>query len=60
MNYESIWTPALIAELTRLWNEDLPTAEIGRRLSISKNCVIGKAHRLSLAARPSPIRHTAA
>ena len=30
--------------------------EIGRRMGISKNAVVGKAHRLNLPARPSPIR----
>lgn len=53
------WTEAVIAELRRLWGEGLSTAEIGRRLNISKNAVVGKAHRLSLTARPSPIRRGA-
>ena len=50
------WTPERIAELTRLWNDGLATSEIGKRLGISKNAVVGKAHRLHLSARPSPIR----
>ncbi len=50
------WSPERIAELTRLWNEGLATSEIGKRLGISKNAVVGKAHRLHLSARPSPIR----
>lgn len=41
--------------LTRLWDEGLTTAEIGRQLGIKKNAVIGKAHRMGLPARPSPI-----
>jgi GcrA cell cycle regulator len=53
------WTVDRIAELTRLWNEGLSTAEIGKHLGISKNAVVGKAHRLRLAARPSPIRRMA-
>ena len=36
--------------------EGRSTAEIGRQLGISKNAVIGKAHRLKLSQRPSPIR----
>ncbi|MFN4089478.1 MAG: GcrA family cell cycle regulator [Alphaproteobacteria bacterium] len=50
------WTPELIASLENFWNEGLPTTEIGRRLGMSKNAVIGKAHRLGLSGRPSPIR----
>lgn len=52
------WTTEQIAELTRLWSEGLTTSEIGKRLGISKNAVVGKAHRLHLAARPSPIKRT--
>lgn len=50
------WTAEQISQLTRLWHEGLSTAEIGKRLGISKNAVVGKAHRLRLAARPSPIK----
>jgi len=50
------WTSALVAQLHALWAEGLSTIEIGRRLGMSKNAVIGKAHRLGLPARPSPIR----
>lgn len=49
-----------IACLKALWAEGLSTAEIGRRMGISKNAVTGKAHRLNLSARPSPIRRDAA
>jgi GcrA cell cycle regulator len=50
------WTVEAIERLKLLWTEGLSTAEIGRRLNISKNAVVGKAHRLALVARPSPIR----
>jgi GcrA cell cycle regulator len=49
------WNDAAIAELRSLWDEGLATAEIGRRLRVSKSAVIGKAHRLHLPGRPSPI-----
>ena len=39
-----------------LWAEGHSTSDIGRRMGITKNSVIGKAHRLDLPARPSPIR----
>jgi len=50
------WTEATIEKLRLLWSEGHSTAEIGRRLGISKNAVVGKAHRLDLPARPSPIK----
>lgn len=50
------WSEEIIAQLKDLWAEGLSTAEIGRRLSITKNAVVGKAHRLGLPPRPSPIR----
>ena len=53
------WTQEQIADLMRLWNEGLSTSEIGKRLGITKNAVVGKAHRLHLSARPSPIKRVA-
>jgi GcrA cell cycle regulator len=50
------WADEIIVRLRELWSEGHSTAEIGRRLGVSKNAVVGKAHRLDLAARPSPIR----
>lgn len=50
------WTSETIVRLRGLWSEGHSTAEIGRRLGVSKNAVVGKAHRLDLPARPSPIR----
>ncbi len=50
------WTDEQIDELVRLWNEGLPTSEIGRKLGTTKNAVVGKAHRLGLSKRQSPIR----
>jgi GcrA cell cycle regulator len=52
------WSEDVIAKLRALWAEGHSTAEIGRRLNISKNAVVGKAHRLNLPSRPSPIRRT--
>lgn len=50
------WNDETIAQLRTLWTEGLSTAEIGRRMEVSKNAVVGKAHRLNLPPRPSPIR----
>lgn len=52
---ESPWDDDNIATLRRLWAEGLSAAEIGRRIGVSKNAVVGKAHRLRLPARPSPL-----
>ena len=52
------WNEETIARLRALWDEGHSTAEIGRRLGITKNAVVGKAHRLNLPARPSPIRRS--
>src|SRR5579864_4912946 len=49
------WAEETIGQLRSLWDEGLATEEIGRRLGVSKNAVVGKAHRLDLPARPSPI-----
>lgn len=50
------WTPEIILRLRTLWAEGISTAAIGIRLGVSKNAVVGKAHRLNLPARPSPIQ----
>lgn len=51
------WTDEVVVRLRQLWAEGHSTAEIGRRIGVSKNAVVGKAHRLKLEARASPIRH---
>ena len=45
------WTPERIAQLIALWDEGVTTAEIGRRIGVTKNAVIGKVHRLGLVPR---------
>lgn len=54
------WTDESIQELTRLWQAGLSASDIGKQLGMSKNAVVGKAHRLKLPSRPSPIKHTSA
>ena len=49
------WAEETIVRLRALWDEGLSTAEIGRRLGVSKNAVVGKAHRLDLPARPTAL-----
>jgi len=54
-----VWSDERIEQLKALWAEGLTTGEIGKRLGVSKNAVVGKAHRLGLKGRPSPIKRTA-
>lgn len=53
---EEAWTPELIEELRDLWARGLTGSKIGDALGMTKDAVIGKAHRLKLPSRPSPIR----
>lgn len=50
------WTEERIEQLRKLWDQGLSASAIGKQLGVSKNAVVGKAHRLKLPARPSPIR----
>jgi len=52
------WTDERISDLTRLWDSGQSASHIGKVLGVSKNAVIGKAHRLKLPPRPSPIRRS--
>ena len=45
------WNDEKIGRLKKLWSEGLTTGEIGKRLGVSKNAVVGKAHRLGLQTR---------
>ena len=49
------WPDAKVAALRFLWDAGISAAEIGRRLGYTKSAVVGKAHRLCLTPRPSPI-----
>ena len=53
------WNEENVARLKELWDQGLPTAQIGKLLNFTKNAVVGKAHRIGLERRPSPIRRTA-
>ncbi len=53
------WDENNVTKLRDLWDQGLPTAQIGKLLGFTKNAVVGKAHRIGLERRPSPIRRTA-
>ena len=51
------WTDERIGELKRMWDEGLTASQIAEALGgVSRNAVIGKAHRLDLTPRPSPVK----
>ncbi len=52
------WTDERIALLKQYWEEGRSASQIAELLgeSLSRNAVIGKAHRLGLASRPSPLK----
>lgn len=52
---ERPWTDAEIVSLRAKWGSGERTVKIGRDLNRSKCSIVGKAHRLGLPARPSPI-----
>jgi len=51
-----VWTDEKVKSLKKLWIKGTSTAEIAKRLGLSKNSVIGKVHRLNLDTRPSPVK----
>ena len=53
------WNDDNVSRLRDLWDQGLPTAQIGKLLGFTQNAVVGKAHRTGLERRPSPIRRTA-
>lgn len=57
---EKPWTEGEIVRLRYLWSTELSTAAIGRKMNRSKGSIVGKAHKLLLPGRPSPIKHTKA
>ncbi len=51
------WTDERVMRLRELWAQGLSASQIAAQIGgISRNAVIGKAHRLGLEGRPSPIR----
>jgi len=51
------WTEERIATLTKMWENGATASQIADELGgVSRNAVIGKAHRLGLKSRPSPVK----
>jgi len=51
------WTDERIDRLKSLWLQGMTASQIAEELGgVSRNAVIGKAHRLGLQSRPSPVK----
>lgn len=51
------WTEERIATLSKMWEGGQTASQIAEALGgVSRNAVIGKAHRLGLQSRPSPVK----
>ena len=59
MTEEIGWTDDRLETLKTLWDEGLSISQIGQRLNVTRNAVAGKAHRLGLPKRQSPISSSA-
>ena len=55
MKKNAIWNEKRLKELEQLWKQGLPISKIGEKLGVSRNSIAGKAHRMSLPKRNSPI-----
>lgn len=52
-----MWTDERVEKLRELWGRGMSASEIAEMLGdVTRNAVIGKAHRLGLSGRPSPIK----
>jgi len=51
------WTDERIEQLRKMWEGGSTASQIAEELGgVSRNAVIGKAHRLGLQSRPSPVK----
>jgi GcrA cell cycle regulator len=54
------WSDQRVNQLKKLWQQGKSASEIAETLGgVTRNAVIGKAHRLGLSGRPSPIKKPA-
>lgn len=55
------WSDDRISTLKKMWQQGKSASEIAEKLGgVTRNAVIGKAHRLGLSGRPSPIKPVSA
>ena len=51
----SVWNEERLEQLTKLWGQGLSITQIGLKLGVTRNAVVGKVHRMGLPKRQSPI-----
>ena len=51
----SVWNDERLEKLTKFWEQGLSITQIGIRLGVTRNAVVGKVHRMGLPKRQSPI-----
>jgi GcrA cell cycle regulator len=57
LEFSMSWTDERIDRLKTMWEKGLTASQIADELGgVSRNAVIGKAHRLGLKSRPSPVK----
>ena len=55
MENNFVWDEDKLNKLRKLWDDGLPITKIGNELGVSRNAIAGKAHRMGLPKRNSPI-----
>ena len=50
----SVWNEERLGQLTKLWGQGLSITQIGLKLGVTRNAVVGKVHRMGLPIRQSP------
>ncbi|MAJ15118.1 MAG: global cell cycle regulator GcrA-like protein [SAR116 cluster bacterium] len=55
MSSNNTWDDLKLKKLQDLWKQGLPISKIGEMLGVSRNSIAGKAHRMGLPKRNSPI-----
>lgn len=54
------WTEERLEKLRDLWAKGLSISQIGEEMGVTRNAIAGKAHRLGLPKRQSPIAKSSA
>ena len=55
MENNFVWDEDKLNKLRKLLDEGLPITKIGNEIGVSRNAIAGKAHRMGLPKRNSPI-----
>ena len=55
MTIKNTWNDTKLKELEDFWKQGHPISKIGEMLGVSRNSIAGKAHRMGLPKRNSPI-----